>query len=333
VIPRHVAGAAGPPTGPYDADVLILTLDRAEETEQAIASALAQRGLSRHVTVLDQGSQPEALGRLARRVSGRTDASLWALPANLGVAAGRNLAAGLGHGRVIAGLDNDAEFAHAYTLAGAAAALGEDPGLAAIGLRIVEHASGRDDLSSWGYPRALLPRAGERFDTVTFVGAGHAIRRATWDAAGGYDPRLFFCWEEYDFCLRAIARGWRVGYRGDLVVRHKVAAERRLAWAGERWFLFVRNRLYIERKWGASPVALAPRIAGYVAKGARAGLLRQTVRAIRAAVAMDPAPRPLPPPAAAYLRRYDRAHRGSLWRRLRDEVLIPPGGRSLAPRG
>ncbi|MGH7154157.1 MAG: glycosyltransferase family 2 protein, partial [Acetobacteraceae bacterium] len=67
---RHVAGAAGPPPGVYDADVVILALDRAEETEAAIASALAQCGVSRHVTIVDQGSRPDVLARLASAVSG-----------------------------------------------------------------------------------------------------------------------------------------------------------------------------------------------------------------------------------------------------------------------
>jgi GT2 family glycosyltransferase len=87
----------------------------------------------------------------------------------------------------------------------------------------VVDATGDDDLSSWGYPSALLTSTRETFEAATFVGAGHAIRRAAWDDAGGYDARLFFCWEEYDFCLRAIARFWRARYRGDIVVRHKVS--------------------------------------------------------------------------------------------------------------
>ncbi len=330
---RLVAGASAPPAGRYDADVVILALDRMEETEQAIVSALAQRGVSRHVTVVDQGSHPYALDRLARRVAGRADASLWALSSNLGVAGGRDVGTWIGHGRVIAGIDNDAEFADPDTLARAVAALDDDPGLAALGLRIVEYDSGRDDLSSWGYPRRLLARAGEKFETATFVGAGHAIRRAAWDAAGDYDAKLFFCWEEYDFCLRAIALGWRIGYRGDIVVRHKVSAEHRVDWSGTRWFLFVRNRLYIERKWGASWTTLAPRIAGYLVKGARAGLLRQTRFAIRAAARMDLAPRPLPAAAAAYLRRTDRAYRGTWLGRIRDEVLSMPGGVRVHQQG
>ena len=112
-VSRHIAGAAGPPDGDYDADVVILSLDRAEETIAAIRSALAQTGVSRHVFVVDQGSRPENLARLAAEVAGRQDATLVALDRNHGVAGGRNRGSSLGHGRVIFGLDNDAEFADA----------------------------------------------------------------------------------------------------------------------------------------------------------------------------------------------------------------------------
>lgn len=320
------AGPGGPPEGAYDADVLILALDRADETLAAIASALAQQGVSRHVVVLDQGSRPAALTRIAAAVVGRADVTLASAGGNLGVAAGRNLAASLGHGRVLVALDNDAVFADATTLARAVAALDAAPDLAAIGFRIVLHASGADDLSSWGYPLTLLARAGEAFDAATFVGAGHAIRRAAWDAAGGYDPRLFFCWEELDFCLRALAAGWRVRYRGDLVVRHKVSAERRVGWSGERWHYFVRNRIYIARKWNAGWVELAPRIVAYAVKGLRHGVLWPTLRAVVAAGHMPVAPRPMPPLLRAYLARHDAGHRGGWGARLRREVLARRSG-------
>src|SRR5579864_6941084 len=44
---RHVAGAEAPPWAVYDADVVILALERAEETVAAINSALGQVGVSR----------------------------------------------------------------------------------------------------------------------------------------------------------------------------------------------------------------------------------------------------------------------------------------------
>jgi GT2 family glycosyltransferase len=315
---RRIAGAVGPPDGGYDADVVILSLDRADDTVAAIRSALAQTGVSRHVFIVDQGSRPDALCMFAAEVAARQDATLVALDRNHGVAGGRNRGSALGHGRVIFGLDNDAEFADETTLSRAVAALDEDPTLAAIGCRILLHGRDADDLSSWGYPTRLLPRAGESFDAVTFVGAGHAIRRAAWD---GYDEALFFCWEEYEFCLRAIERGWRIRYRGDIAIRHKVSAERRVTWSGTRWFYYVRNRLYIERKWGARWPALLPRFAFYLIKGLRKGLLLQTLHAWTAAKGLSAglAVRQRSPAARSYLRRNDTAHRGIWMTTLRRE--------------
>ncbi|MDE2006694.1 MAG: glycosyltransferase, partial [Rhodospirillales bacterium] len=179
---RWIAGATAPPAEAYDADIVILALDRAEETAAAIASALAQRGARRHLIVLDQGSAPASLARFAALIEGRADAGLYASAINLGVAGGRALASGLGRGRAIVGLDNDACFAGPDVVAGILAAFAADSGLGALGLRLLAGASGADDLSSWGYPRALLARSGERFPAACFVGAGHAIRRAAWDA-------------------------------------------------------------------------------------------------------------------------------------------------------
>lgn len=318
---RHLAGAPGPPAAAYDADIIILALDRAEDTIAAIDSARAQHGITRHVLVFDQGSAPPALERLAAHIADRPDVTLLACARNLGVAAGRNCATAFGHGRVIAALDNDAVFAAPGTLAQAVATIDATPGLGIVGCRIVVHATGADDLSSWGYPAGLQPRAAGTFDAATFVGAGHAIRRATWDQAGGYDPSLFFCWEEFDLSLRAIAAGWRIQYRGDLVIRHKVSGERRVAWSDTRWFQHVRNRVYIGRKYGGSWFGLAPRIAGYLVKGARNGLLRQTLAALAAVPRMPPARYRLPPAARAYLHATDTVPRGTWRDRLVREVL------------
>jgi GT2 family glycosyltransferase len=325
----HVAGARRP-AGPVDVDVIILAMDRAEETIAAIASARQQSGVKKHVWVADQGSRPEALAAIARSIDGAMDATLVRLDRNHGVAGGRNRASAFGAARVIFALDNDAEFAGPSTLEQAVAALDADATVAAIACRILVHATGKDDLSSWGYPNRLLRHAAESFDAATFVGAGHALRRRDFEAAGGYDEALFFTWEEFDLALRLINMGRRIRYRGDIAVRHKVSPEQRVGWTGTRWHHFVRNRLYVAMKHGASPAQLLPRFLAYQVKGARNGVLAQGLRAGPAAVAMARRFRPVPgtahlyaqtPAARAYLARTDAAHRGGPLDRLRGEVL------------
>lgn len=326
-----IRSAAGAAPAAYDADIIILSMDRVEETLEAIASALSQDSIRRHVLVFDQGSTPENLERLAGAARGRTDIAILRAERNFGVAGGRNRATALGRGRVIIALDNDAEFADSHTVADAVAHLDQHADLAAVGFRVVVHSSGEDDLSSWGYPVALLPRAGASFETITFVGAGHAISRRAWDECGGYDDRLFFCWEEFDFCLSAIARGWRMEYAGDLVVRHKVSPDRRFNWTGTRWFYYVRNRLYIERKWRRGWLPVAPRAIGYVLKGMRNGLWLQTTRAIPAAwrLAKDIEAGRMPEAGRAYIARNDSAHRGTIRTRIRKEILSALPGHGM----
>ena len=298
----------------YDADIVILALNRADETLAAIASAKTQVGCRWRLVVLDQGSAPATLARFEQAIAGQANLSLIQSDRNLGVAGGRNVASALGHGRVIIGLDNDAVFADPHVVARAVSAFDATGDLGAIGFRIVRHDSGEDDLSSWGYPASLLVQAGEAFDSVTFVGAGHAIRRAAWNAAGGYDDKLFFCWEEYDFCLRAIEAGWRIRYMGNIVVRHHVALEARVNWSANRWFYFIRNRLYIGHKTGDGRFVLAARFLVYLMRSLNQGAATQAIRALIAAIrlAANTPGGALSSATHAYLKRNDARHRQSL---------------------
>jgi GT2 family glycosyltransferase len=319
--PKRVAGSP-PPLGGYEADIIILSLNRLAETKEAITSALRQRGGIFHITVLDQGSGPEVLRELSRHFAHSPYFALYDAGRNLGVAGGRNLAATLGHGQIIVALDNDAVFENNWVTARAYQAFMQAPDLGALAFNILAKDSKQPDLSSWGYPKPLLPRFKSRFDTTTFVGAGHAIRRITWNAAGGYDTDFFFTWEEYDFCLAAIALNWRIVYDGRLAVIHKVSPEARIAWNARHMTYFVRNRLIIGRKWGQSWLGLAPRILGYLAKAWRHGCLGAALLGVRAAFAAPlPKPRPMPKPMRYYIRQNETHHRGSWLSRLRCELL------------
>jgi GT2 family glycosyltransferase len=318
---RRTAGSP-PPLDAYDADIIILSLNRQEDTIEAINSALEQRGGIFHVTVLDQGSSPDMVRQLRRQFANQSDFALYEASSNLGVPGGRATAAALGHGQFIISLDNDAVFATPWIVAKALRLFRLSPDVAAIGFNILAADGKQPDLNSWGYPKAMLPRFKESFDTTTFVGAGHAIRRSAWAAAGGYDSSLFFTWEEYDFCLKAIALNWRITYAGALSVIHKISPEARVAWSSQRMCYFVRNRLIIGRKWGASWLALTPRILGYLLKAAHSGCLAGAWSGVKAAYSTaPPTRRRMTKTMRLYIRRNETNRRGSWFERLRLELF------------
>lgn len=281
---------AGRPPGidAYDADIVILSADQPAETVAAIQSALAQRGGTFHVTVLDQGSPPETRRSLARLFAKTPYFSLYATPENSDPATGRNLLATFGHGRIIVTLDSNAVFAEKWVVAKTLRSFNQRPELGVLGFNILRAEGQPPDPSGWPYPVRLIARSKDRFDTTTFSSTAHAIRRATWNATGGYDPRLFPAWEEYDFCLSAIARNWTIAYDGTLAVMHGAAPNTRTGEAATRMIPFVRNRLLIGRKWGASWLALMPRMLGYLITALRNGYPGAALAGIQAAYRADP---------------------------------------------
>jgi GT2 family glycosyltransferase len=98
---------------------------------------------------------------------------------------------------------------------------------------------------------------------------------------------LFFTWEEYDFCLRAISAGWYILYDGSLRVFHMVAPEERVQWSAGRTKLFVRNRIIIGRKWRVPWPSLLPRMIGYLINGLLNRQFWATVRGIYDAFDLD----------------------------------------------
>jgi GT2 family glycosyltransferase len=261
-----------------DIDVIILSWDRTPETIEAIESALAQKNVNQHVLILDQGSKPENIEQLRRIASTDSRIVLREMGHNVGVAAGRNLASDLGEGRYIVALDNDAVFTDNQVLARVAATFEADPSIGALAFRILNFYSGADDEMCWDYPEALRPYADREFDVTRYIGAGHALRREVFYAAGKYDECLFFAGEERDVGYRILNLGYRIKYAPHLAVRHKVLPGQRVRWDGGRYYFTVRNVLYSDFKFGKSPLYLAKSVAALTLKGAYNGVGRQALR-------------------------------------------------------
>lgn len=310
-------------------DIIILSMNRADDTIAAIASALEQDGVPVKVWVLDQGSDPENLAKLEAFCAGKA-VHLERSAVNLGVPGGRNAVTALGNAPYVIALDNDAIFADPLTAKRAADYLDTHRDIAVIGFQILNHTTGEIDEYSWGYPKALRPRWNDEFDTMKFIGAGHAIVRSHFEDVGAYDADIFFALEELDLCYRLINRGFRIRYVPSVKVFHKVSPELRVSWDGGRYYYLVRNRLYIFGKYGTSLPSIAFYALGYLVKGFLNGVGFQALRAIKDAAIMlwrfksahraDPLYR-LSPRAKDYIARNETHYRGSLWRRVQRELL------------
>jgi GT2 family glycosyltransferase len=265
-------------------DVTILSLNRTHDTIEAIASAAEQEGVETHLWVVDQGSDPQHLARLQEFIQTVPRAKLKALARNVGVPAGRNLAAAMGDAPHIVALDNDAVLADRSTLARAAAHLESNPDLCAIGFRIMNYFTGDHDWTSWDYPAPHQPD--DQFSTTRFIGAGHAIRRSSFEATGGYDERLFFAGEEWDLSYRMLNTGQRIEYVPSICVRHKVSPEHRLVWHNGRFFYIARNTVYSCYKFGAPPPRMLLCCAALLLRGLRNSVALEAARGIVASIAL-----------------------------------------------
>jgi GT2 family glycosyltransferase len=265
-------------------DVIILSWNRVDDTIAAIASAADQVGVDQHILIVDQGSQPENLAKLEAFLRDVPTARLMKLTKNSGVPGGRNLAASMGTAPYIVALDSDAIFADRYALARAASHLDANPQLCAIGFRILNYFTGQIDWSCWDYPTAFSPE--QPFPTTRFVGAGHAIRRSTFEAVGAYDADLVFCGEELDLCYRMINTGQRMEYVPSVCVLHKVSQEHRVFWSKGRFFQTVRNNLYTLYKFGTPAPRIIVAAVAFLLRGIRNGIGAETLRAMLASLQM-----------------------------------------------
>ena len=153
--------------------------------------------------------------------------------------------------------------------------------------------------------RAASPTSTARPHEVGFAsGAALVVRRAAWDAVGGFDARYFMYGEDLDLSLRLRLAGWGIGVVPAARVAHDYSFDK----GDYKWFYLERNRWWT--LLGAYPAPLlALRAAGAAGLRGRAAasprwrggwLRREAARAGRGAAraAGDPAP-----PAARSRRR------------------------------
>jgi N-acetylglucosaminyl-diphospho-decaprenol L-rhamnosyltransferase len=218
--------------------VQVVNYDTAEYLRPCLGSLLAALGetpVSSAVAVLDNGSSDD-LTEIAAEFAGAVE--FHGLAQNRGFGAGHNALAARNTSPLICLVNPDVVAQQRDVFARLLDALA-DPDVAVAGplLRTPAGEPQRFDHGELHGLRARIaneaghahwrPRA-ERADVAWVSGAFLLVRRAAFEAAGGFDEGFFLYKEEEDLCLRIRQHGWRVRYCPDAEARHvgSVVAQR-----------------------------------------------------------------------------------------------------------
>jgi GT2 family glycosyltransferase len=222
--------------------VIITMGTRPAELERAIASTAGMR---------ERGVQLVLVGNGAELPPVPSDVTTVRLPANLGVAGGRNAGVEASSGDVVMFLDDDGWFTDPGLADHVADRFAADPRLAVLAFHITDPAGGAG--VRWHVPRLRAGDPDRSSPVTTFVGAGFAARRSAYVEAGGLPADFFFAHEETDLAWQLIERGYTLEYDAEARMCHPPVANAR----HDIWYRYDgRNRVWLARRNLPWPLAL-----------------------------------------------------------------------------
>jgi GT2 family glycosyltransferase len=223
--------------------VVIVTRNRREELTSLLED-LSRTLLSPQdeIVVVDNGSgdgTPELVRELFPSVR------LLAWTENRGAPAARNAAAADARGDLLVFLDDDTRIEDSEFPSKIRAAFAATPEASVVAFLILDPASRRP--RSFEVPRRRKEMASSPCETSYFISAGCAVTRSAFEAVGGMDPTLVYGFEELDFSYRAVSLGFRIFYRPEIWLLHRLSSSGRPSW--RRTFYFYRNKIWISARY------------------------------------------------------------------------------------
>jgi GT2 family glycosyltransferase len=222
--------------------VLLTMGRRPHDLRRALDSLLAQRGVETDIVVVGNEWEPTGLPAGVRGVGS---------PVNLGIPAGRNLGVPHTRGELLFFLDDDASLASPDALAAVARRFDADPALGLLQLRVAPRdggASARD----W-VPRLRVGDRARSSDITAVWEGAVAMRRAVFEAVGGWPGNFKFVHEGIDLGWRVMDAGHRVAYAGDIVALHPSPTGTP---HGYSFYYGARNRVWLARRHLPLPLAV-----------------------------------------------------------------------------
>lgn len=237
---------AGEPVIPRIGVVVLTMGRRPDDLAEAIRSVLAQRRVVLDVVVVGNGWRPVGLP---------AGVASHALPANVGIPAGRNSGAGRVTGEYLFFLDDDASIPHPGFLAAAVRTLNDDPRIGLLQPRVVDP-SGAPNPRRW-VPRIRKGEATRSGEVMSVWEGAVLLPRAVFDRTGGWAAPFVYAHEGIELAWRVWDQGLVAWYAGDLEVNHPATEPTR---HDQYYRLNARNRVWLARR--NLPAVLVPLYVG-----------------------------------------------------------------------
>jgi len=195
--------------------VIVTQGDRPAALGRALASVAAQRDVDLEVIVVGNGWEPTGLPPGVVGV---------AVSENVGAPGGRNWGLAAAKAQLLFFLDDDAALTDSSTLATLGSALGADPQLGVVQIRI----RSAEGVTARRWVPRLWDKNPERSSpVVTVVEGAVAVRRAVLEATDGWAGRFRYAHEGIELAWRAWDAGYRVEYNANLAAEHPLTSRDR----------------------------------------------------------------------------------------------------------
>jgi len=231
--------------------VVVLTMgNRPVELERAVRSALEQEHVDIEVVLVAQGVPGDWRPGEAEVFDDKRVTTV-RLSQNVGIPAGRNRGVEASSGEIILFLDDDGWYRSTRLGVYLRERFSADPSLGIVSFRVRDPEGGMGERRHVPRLRAGDP---ERSSPVTtFLGGACAMRRATFDAAGGLPERFFYAHEETDLAWQALNAGYRIEYDASAVMFHPAVLPTR----HDMFYRYnARNRVWLARRNLPWPIAV-----------------------------------------------------------------------------
>ena len=230
--------------------VVVSTYNRAATLRGALASllALGPESPSHEIVIVDNNSTDDTRAVVESMAQERGGRLRYVFEPKQGVSHGRNAGAAAARGAVLAFTDDDVRPAPGW-LAAIARVFADRPDVAYAGgpVRPIWPAEPPAWLTDWFWsPLALIDYGPDGYEVQRepfrcFVAANLAVRKAAFDAVGGFDPRYqhapgaVTASEDHELQIRLLDAGYRGWYDPSVEMRAEVQSDRLTLRYHRRW--------------------------------------------------------------------------------------------------